>query len=607
MSSSDFSKVLVKDDRLMCSDSIKYAVYKSGQNITVAEFSAISASSNSHTYNIQVPSETTIIDRRVIWDSQFTLNFSIPNGANLEPAVGQVLFDWGRTASLAPLPLHSLVQTIQATINNNTVSVNLADLLPVMYRMYDKESLKKYNSMTPFQNDCYQNYADAVGSINNHLSSFRNQIQDDAPRGSIDIISLAQVAKTAGNATTASLVLRVREPLMISPFVWNDPDYNGQGFYGIQNLNFVMNLQTNSQTLRVLRCAETWARSIQTTVDFGVASNSKLVFNFLTPKPSDLLSARNVVPYIDLPRYFVGNQTITNSNLNGGANGSAVYTDSSFTSQTIQLNMIPDKILIYVRPTQLAKTNVAQPDGVNPAVSDFACAIRSISINFNNQSGILASATQDQLYRYSVESGCNENWNLWQGVANVNAPTGNGQRIPTSGSYLMLEFGRHIQITEDYYAPGSLGNFNLNFTLGLRNQVDTVAGAVANETAYQIVLVCVNSGIFVCEKGSSATYTGILTKEDVLNSSSGETYSRGDVRRLVGGGFFDSLGSMIAPLKKVFNFVRPLLPMATHLPGVGKYAGKADDFLKSVGLGAPSGGMSYPIGGKGRKLADRLM
>ena len=56
MSSADFQKVLVRDERLNCKDSIKYAVQKSGQNITVAEFNAISENQNSHTYNIQVNS-----------------------------------------------------------------------------------------------------------------------------------------------------------------------------------------------------------------------------------------------------------------------------------------------------------------------------------------------------------------------------------------------------------------------------------------------------------------------------------------------------------------------------------------------------------------------
>jgi len=53
--SSDFQKVLVKDDRLMVTDKVKYAVFKGGQNVTSATFNAISQSNSSHTYNIQVP------------------------------------------------------------------------------------------------------------------------------------------------------------------------------------------------------------------------------------------------------------------------------------------------------------------------------------------------------------------------------------------------------------------------------------------------------------------------------------------------------------------------------------------------------------------------
>ena len=53
--STDFTKVLVKDDRLCVSDSIKYGVYKSGQNITVNTFNAIAKSPSSLSFNIQVP------------------------------------------------------------------------------------------------------------------------------------------------------------------------------------------------------------------------------------------------------------------------------------------------------------------------------------------------------------------------------------------------------------------------------------------------------------------------------------------------------------------------------------------------------------------------
>ena len=65
MPSSDFSTVLVKDDRLAnLTDQITYAVNKGAQQISVADFNATSQSNSSHVYNIIVPSLETIIDRR---------------------------------------------------------------------------------------------------------------------------------------------------------------------------------------------------------------------------------------------------------------------------------------------------------------------------------------------------------------------------------------------------------------------------------------------------------------------------------------------------------------------------------------------------------------
>jgi hypothetical protein len=52
--SQDFIKQLVKDDRLNVTDTIGYAVHKGGQNMTSAQFQAISQTPSSVTFNIQV-------------------------------------------------------------------------------------------------------------------------------------------------------------------------------------------------------------------------------------------------------------------------------------------------------------------------------------------------------------------------------------------------------------------------------------------------------------------------------------------------------------------------------------------------------------------------
>ena len=163
--SQDFQKVLVKDDRLVVSDQIKYAVCKGGQNMTSAQFNAISQSTSSHTYNIQVPSEQTIVDRRVLCQSQITLAIATtqsaggatPAGNDVRP-VGALLVNYGSQDALAPFPLHQLCSVMTATVNNNSTSINMRDVLAPILRFHDRRELARYNGYTPVMFDTYQNY-----------------------------------------------------------------------------------------------------------------------------------------------------------------------------------------------------------------------------------------------------------------------------------------------------------------------------------------------------------------------------------------------------------------------------------------------------------------
>ncbi len=143
--SETFEKVLVKDDRLGCiSSKVKFQVLKGGQNITSQPFKAISETKSSHVYNVTVPSLETIISREVLWKSRVTLKIT-----NANKAAAEFCVNYGVTDALAPFPLHSLVSTMTATINNNTISQNMMDTLPILLRMVDPEEFAKYDSMTP--------------------------------------------------------------------------------------------------------------------------------------------------------------------------------------------------------------------------------------------------------------------------------------------------------------------------------------------------------------------------------------------------------------------------------------------------------------------------
>ena len=115
-----------------------------GQNITCQTYNAISQTAANHVYSVQVPSLETIISREVLWRSTITLKISHPNKPAHEFPV-----NYGVTDALSAFPLHSLVNVMSATINNNTVTTNVQETLPLLLRMVDPEEFAKYSSMSP--------------------------------------------------------------------------------------------------------------------------------------------------------------------------------------------------------------------------------------------------------------------------------------------------------------------------------------------------------------------------------------------------------------------------------------------------------------------------
>jgi hypothetical protein len=73
-------------------------------------------------------------------------------------------------------------------------------------------------------------------------------------------------------------------------------------------------------------------------------------------------------------------------------------------------------------------------------------------------SGNPVSNTCDPIGPYTGE-GCSNGADRTSGI----------KLVPTTGSILVLNFAEVIQLTEEYYAPGSLGSFNLQLQLNVTN------------------------------------------------------------------------------------------------------------------------------------------
>lgn len=617
----DFQKVLVKDDRLDVTDKIKYAVNKGGQNVTCAQFRAISATTSQITFNIQVPSEQTIIDRRVLLKAKLKLKVITDNNGAAAGARG---CRYGYNAALAPFPLHQLMSVASATINNNTVSVNIQDVLPAVMRLIDKEELQAYNGTTPTYQDSYYSYTDAISNNNNSLGLYNNATDNyNVPRGSVVPIDYTAVAGATAGTTEETFTFQITEPLLISPFIFAHPKSNSQGFYGVQNLNFVLNLASvTAQNQRVFRGLDGSGNASQAAYDKNSPApantpfitsvsletwpeNPELLFTFLTPHPSDLMPAKNVVPYYELPRYITSNLASLNGAALLPANGQTsnqiknTIASKVYNSQSLQLNQIPDKLIVMVR-----KTMGSQKAGD----ADSCLPIKGITINFNNQSGILASATREDLYRMTKDNCSNLNWYEFSGVVAeaLSAGASTFQVVPTVGSFLVLEFGKDIQLVEDFYAAGSLGNFNLQLRVDVENP--NVYNFADNQL--EMVIITMNSGVFVNERGTSATYTGILTKADVLEASEQDAYTHSDVKRLVGGGFLDMVKSAAQKLAPIAKAVAPLAKGMLEQSG-NPYGKAAASAMGALGYGRSGGGVSGggASGGgvSGGRLGHRLM
>jgi hypothetical protein len=340
--------------------------------------------------------------------------------------------------------------------------------------------------------------------------------------------------------------IHVTEPLLgLSPFIYGEPEYNKQGLVGVNAMSFVFNIDSSCKRFWSTATDYTYNVTLGTAVQQNPFQNCRMLVNFLSTQPTDLVSAKNVVPYMDLPRYL-SLQSATGP-LNAGAS-------ATFNSQNIQINQLPDYFIINVRKPMSQQT-----------VKDSASFLRinSISVNLNNTSGLLSSATAQDLWRISVNNHSTQSWTEFSGQVSVaDNATGLGSAVSTTGSLLILSPAYDLSLP-DYLSCGSIGQYNFQFQINVTN-ID------ADPVTPEIVIICVNSGIFTTLSGSSNIYTGILTKQMVLDAKTSEEavdpVSSIQYKRMVGGAMLNRVSSAV---KRMPRNLRRKVGMGVGAPAFG--------------------------------------
>lgn len=547
---SEVGKFSVIDPRIV-QQKPTYAVEKGALSLTNVPQQAISATSSQQGYNIQVPSENVFVDRAVDWESEVCLVVTGAAAGGTAPVSGAVLSP-GVDSALAAFPLHQLVSTMSATINDTTVTVNTSDVLPQVLRLVDMKKTRMQRTCATML-DKFQASVSPADISSSQLAGY-SQAYDSCcvPNGSWGWAFLAtdggNVIPNGGTFVTGGVTYTVTgadgqgyggylqftsgsasgvpqwflkfrsvEKLVLPPFIFGDQYELTTGLFGVQNMQLTMNIAGGqSRCLRVV-AGSSLATALGATGEIKLSATSpwgsgrpRIQVQFLTPSLDVPLPPKSIVPYMEFPR-FISTPTITST-------WSAQSVSSSLQSQTITLPNIPDFLYIYAKPATYA----------GPTVSDFVFPCTSISVNFDNFSGLLSSHTQEELYKMSVNNGLEQDWLSWSGRAVAAGATTLGF-ANTVGGGLLLRPSRDI-VLQAGQAPSLVGNFTFQFNATFFNNTSATVSSV------NLYVIAISSGFFETIKGSSRIIKGVLTEQDILSAPSvAETVTDSSLRRLVGG------------------------------------------------------------------------
>jgi hypothetical protein len=231
------------------------------------------------------------------------------------------------------------------------------------------------------------------------------------------------------------------------------------------------------------------------------------------------------------------------------------------TSNNIQLQSIPERLIVFVRRIKDSTLSCCDTDSY--------LTIKEIRVNFNNQSGLLATFNQQQLYDSTICTGGVRNltWEEFSGVTlsvggGSTALLSNGARycawpysqfsgvgaaelsnqpstglrlVPTTGSIVSLRFGTDIQIPEEFYSVSSIGQFNLSVNVSVANLTKD------SWNNYELVVLVENPGVMIFDRGSSSTFIGLNAKDAVLQvKDSSDHVTLAYAKHMVGRGWHHS-------------------------------------------------------------------
>jgi hypothetical protein len=313
---SEIKTVLIDNNRISgITDEILMAVKKGPSSSVIQSYKQISNSSSNVLFNVNVPSENTLVNRNIRVNT--TLQMHVVFGANNTLGPYTVL-----EAVPASFPLNTGLSSASVTINNTKLTVQSQDICEILKKQYDQEFLSKTVQTTPIYVDKYWGAIGDAGNDNIPSSYMTGVIYAEkdsnvAGRAEVNMSvvlynadGVPQPANTsivvgAGADWYADYTIKVSEPILGLPtFEIKDDE---ACFLGVNNLELTLQLNNCKHVLYFPKFFEGSIVSRgpglkkENSTTF-LSDDSKLTMQYLTLHPSDYskLSPKSVIHIMSL-------------------------------------------------------------------------------------------------------------------------------------------------------------------------------------------------------------------------------------------------------------------------------------------------------------------
>jgi hypothetical protein len=536
-----------------------YLIDRGGVDRTTQKVTTQGSVSNSQVvFNLNPPSPATIISRHMMARFKFSVRIDRTAGE------GAVF----KREEFAPRanPISSVTSSMELTLNGQTTITEqpFREIQALQRYGTSADDRSRFSSIAPTYLDVSDSYANTKNGLSNPLGTASNIVsQALVPRGAhpYEFVTVAETDPTRSQ----TIKFTVGEWVQIGPFKGTFV----QGSGGISNVQSMQLTYTFSRLdnliTRIPGAEEAGFKMTVNVVDAEISM-------YVTTPPPDFRIAPSLDFGIEQNQvYITGSEKLIAARVDPASNnnifnGPVTFATETLTANNLQFSTIPKFVYIWV--TELESQYGAQEDAVQR--TDTALPIENISITFDNKSGILSSATKEDLYYMSEENGLVTSWPEFQELVPYSQE---GNTVPWRtgiGSHLCLKFSKDIPLNYPQ-AVGMAGSWNFQVTLTVKNNRPRAVKT-------QINIMTVNDAILTVSLDSTRVTTGLVSSDMVVNSPAYDMTS-GQVASMEGGarsgkfknfftsGRFDKFAEVG---KTIGRAVAPRL--TASLEGVGKAA-----------------------------------